>query len=236
ALGFDAGPPDGVFGPRTRRAIAQFQLSIGAAPDGRISPAQIAILYERSQGGVAGSGFAGTAGNQPSAFMPQGQQYTAPSAAGGLPALGGAPDQGTAAAGGFPAPGNVPTQGTAAAGGFPALRNVPYQGTAAGGFPALGSPSGAGAGSFPALASPAPSGGSGTLPIENRGGFLFVGGRLAARGGEHCGDLETQPPLPANFGMALFRLVAPQLKGRPLDEAAVLSLLPRFDEATQKAI
>jgi membrane-bound lytic murein transglycosylase B len=32
--GFDAGEPDGMFGPRTRRAIRNFQGSIGAIPDG----------------------------------------------------------------------------------------------------------------------------------------------------------------------------------------------------------
>jgi len=32
--GFDAGEPDGMFGPRTRLAIRNFQASIGAIPDG----------------------------------------------------------------------------------------------------------------------------------------------------------------------------------------------------------
>lgn len=47
-LGFDAGVPDGVFGSRTRQAIAQFQRSIGAVPDGKISRGQIATLYQQT--------------------------------------------------------------------------------------------------------------------------------------------------------------------------------------------
>lgn len=51
-LGFDAGVPDGVFGSRTRLAIAQFQRSIGAAPDGKISRNQIAALYQQTDNGA----------------------------------------------------------------------------------------------------------------------------------------------------------------------------------------
>ncbi|WP_323016135.1 peptidoglycan-binding domain-containing protein, partial [Devosia sp.] len=36
ALGYDAGTPDGVSGPRTRRAIANFQASIGEAETGTL--------------------------------------------------------------------------------------------------------------------------------------------------------------------------------------------------------
>ena len=37
-LGYDAGPPDGMMGPRTKEAIAAFQKANGQAPSGRVSP------------------------------------------------------------------------------------------------------------------------------------------------------------------------------------------------------
>src|SRR5690606_10040682 len=37
-LGYDAGPPDGVFGERTKRAIAAYQRSIGAPVTGILTP------------------------------------------------------------------------------------------------------------------------------------------------------------------------------------------------------
>lgn len=37
ADGYDPGPIDGVYGPKTARAIANFQASHGAPPDGKIS-------------------------------------------------------------------------------------------------------------------------------------------------------------------------------------------------------
>jgi len=39
ALGFDAGNPDGVPGPATRRALSRFQRAQGAVPDGHLDPA-----------------------------------------------------------------------------------------------------------------------------------------------------------------------------------------------------
>ncbi len=45
-LGFDAGNPDGVSGRRTRNAIRQFQISIGAYASGKLDNRQIAKLYE----------------------------------------------------------------------------------------------------------------------------------------------------------------------------------------------
>ena len=38
ARGFDAGPSDGLLGPRTTAAIVDFQRSMGKAPDGRVDP------------------------------------------------------------------------------------------------------------------------------------------------------------------------------------------------------
>ncbi len=45
-LGFDTGTPDGVSGRRTRNAIRQFQISIGAYANGKLDNRQIAKLYE----------------------------------------------------------------------------------------------------------------------------------------------------------------------------------------------
>jgi len=44
ARGFDAGPPDGVTGPRTRAAIAAFQRSVGAPADGQPSVSMLRAL------------------------------------------------------------------------------------------------------------------------------------------------------------------------------------------------
>ncbi|MBO9127923.1 MULTISPECIES: peptidoglycan-binding domain-containing protein [unclassified Rhizobium] len=51
-LGFDAGVPDGSFGARTRQAIANFQSKIGRRPTGKISEAEIAALYESTNGQI----------------------------------------------------------------------------------------------------------------------------------------------------------------------------------------
>lgn len=45
-LGFDVGTPDGVSGRRTRNAIRQFQISIGAYANGKLDNRQIAKLYK----------------------------------------------------------------------------------------------------------------------------------------------------------------------------------------------
>lgn len=160
ALGFDAGPPDGIFGPRTRRAIAEFQRSIGRAPDGRISPAEIAILYERSEG-AGGSGFAALSGSR-SGGMPPLQGPGASAGGGGFPALGSAPGEKRVAAGGFPAlgvPAEVSQGGSSA---FPGLATPTGDAAAASAtaFPAIGAQPAAKPGespAFPALGSVQPA-------------------------------------------------------------------------------
>src|SRR5690606_4846607 len=44
ALGYDAGPPDGAIGPRTRRAIAAFQADRGLPADGVPGRSTLAAL------------------------------------------------------------------------------------------------------------------------------------------------------------------------------------------------
>lgn len=165
-LGFDAGTPDGVFGPRTRRAIADFQKSIGRRPTGEITKGEIAILYERTGGAAPpSSGFAGLGTGAPASG----------GASGGFPKLGG-----SAAAGGFPALGKSTDAKAASGSGFPTLGAAPENAT--GGdtkFPAIGGGSGekdgAAATAFPTLAAPAndpagssafPTLGSGPKPKE----------------------------------------------------------------------
>lgn len=122
ALGYDAGAPDGVVGPRTRRAIADFQVSIGEDPTGSLDEAQLAALYERSSGfgdsGPANAAFPslgapGMAATPASAFPSLGAPVAAPSQpASAFPALGGpAASPAAAPAGAFPAlgvPGATP--------------------------------------------------------------------------------------------------------------------------------
>lgn len=59
ALGFDAGAPDGIFGPRTRRAIMAFERSIGTGANGRLSTDEVNRLYAMSAPlMVGGAGYA----------------------------------------------------------------------------------------------------------------------------------------------------------------------------------
>nr|WP_243153075.1 peptidoglycan-binding domain-containing protein [Sporotomaculum syntrophicum] len=43
-FGFDPGPADGDFGPRTRRAVEQLQQCCGLKPDGVAGPRTLAAL------------------------------------------------------------------------------------------------------------------------------------------------------------------------------------------------
>ena len=55
ALGYNAGPVDGVYGDLTRSAMAAFQRRIGARATGHLSSAQVAALYEQSKPGRTSS-------------------------------------------------------------------------------------------------------------------------------------------------------------------------------------
>lgn len=181
-LGFDAGTPDGVYGPRTRSAISAFQASIGQQPTGRITEEQIMALYSRADG-------AGMANAQQHAFPPvghNGQQGggffppvngNAPQAANAFPPLGGAAGHGNQqAASAFPPLGGAQSQQGAAA--FPAIGAGAQDrqagtafpalsaGTANGGeggqqMPAFAAPNAAGTGAFPVIGAPSGESGQG---------------------------------------------------------------------------
>lgn len=142
ALGFDAGTPDGVSGPKTRRAISEFQASIGAAGTGSLSAEQTATLYEQSSGFGSGPLPPGAAYPALGAVAPA--PVVAPSA---FPALGGAAPSATQPASAFPALG-APAAAAPSGGQFPALAN----GNAPAGVPAFPTIAAA-----PAAAGPAPA-------------------------------------------------------------------------------
>ncbi|MEI9900708.1 MAG: peptidoglycan-binding protein [Hyphomicrobium sp.] len=118
ALGFDAGSPDGIEGPRTRRAISDFQQYLGEAPTGDLTDTQFAVLVEQA-GGIGGTGTV-------AAF---------PGEQGAFPALG-APGGSTASSPAFPSLGTAATT-DAPAQAFPAL-GVPGSPAATAAFPKLG--------------------------------------------------------------------------------------------------
>lgn len=139
-LGFDAGVPDGLSGPRTRQAISDFQASVGGAPTGKLTNEQIALLYQQSDG--IGGGHIG--GAQPA--YPQG---------GAFPALATPTGPAMAAAPAFPSLGTPATPTTAPSSSFPALGSAPAQAAAPGNFPALGAPGQPSAPSaFPTIGTP----------------------------------------------------------------------------------
>ena len=57
-LGFDAGRPDGIFGLRTARALAQFQREVGVAADGAYGPQTMAALRRLGRKVTGGSSHA----------------------------------------------------------------------------------------------------------------------------------------------------------------------------------
>lgn len=131
-LGFDAGVPDGIYGPQSRQAIARFQSSIGRAPDGKISREEIAILYEQSNGisggqtlPPVGTGDAGSTTAASGAFPPIGAGTSEGETATAFPALaapGGADSNGSGA-NAFPQIG-TPEAGAPAKPAFPVIGSV----------------------------------------------------------------------------------------------------------------
>ncbi len=53
-MGFDVGRPDGIFGRRTARSLAQFQREVGLSPDGSLGPSSIAALRRLGRKVVGG--------------------------------------------------------------------------------------------------------------------------------------------------------------------------------------
>ncbi len=70
ALGFDAGPPDGIAGPRTRTAISEFQEQRGLAVTGTITGELTAQLDERAEGDNPTAPGEQAAARQPAAEQP----------------------------------------------------------------------------------------------------------------------------------------------------------------------
>ena len=50
--GFDLGPVDGALGPKTTKALQDFQRSVGLAPDGVLGPRTLAALRRETDGAV----------------------------------------------------------------------------------------------------------------------------------------------------------------------------------------
>lgn len=213
ALGFDAGYPDGVYGPKTRRAIADFQRSLGRRGDGKISSEEIAILYDRTNGfaGAGGTNAYSTAGAGGAPMPPLvGADGQPMATGGGFPTLGTPGNPASAGGSAFPKIGGAPgTSPDAAAGGgsaFPTIGGAPGtspDAAAADGsaFPKIGSatPSASG-GAFPKLAAPGAAGAApsadmpalGAPPADGATGFPTL-----AKGAVEASATPTMPGLSA---------------------------------------
>lgn len=170
-LGFDAGTPDGVYGPQTRNAIARFQASIGNQANGVISKDEIAVLYETSDavenGTASPPGFAAGAGS--SSFPSLAGSGSAAANGSSFPQLPGAPAV-PGAGSAFPSISSTPGRSGTGASAFPVIGSGPTPGAAPAGFPALGSgaASGSPATAFPAIGSAAaPGSAPGAFPSLN---------------------------------------------------------------------
>lgn len=207
-LGFDAGSPDGVFGPRSRRAIAAYQNSIGVTPTGNITEGEIAQLYQLTDqpGGyqaaptfapnVAAGAFppVGAPGGNPA--LPQfpavgGQQAAMAPALGGFPALGGSTTPAAPAIAAFPPVGGAGAPAPVATAAFPQVGGTaPTAAPGTGAFPQLGTPSPTQqqASAFPALGSTAPEAQLptasfpqvGAAPVQETAAFPALGEEQAA--------------------------------------------------------
>lgn len=131
-LGYDAGVPDGVSGPRTRAAISAFQLNTTGIATGSLSPDELVVLYQQSSG-------IGGGGQFPVATGAGGQ----PGANGAFPALGAAPAPAGAQPGAFPSLGATPAApAISQSSAFPTLAATP-SGQNPSAFPTIGTPTAA---------------------------------------------------------------------------------------------
>ncbi len=168
-LGFNAGTPDGIAGPRTRRAITAFQTNIGSAVTGRLSQNDISILVQRTSVAVVPQANSQVAGQYPVApapgYAPNGAQqpYPAGTQVNGAPAgqPGSTPAFPLANAAGQTGAGTAPAYNPQAAESFPLNQAAPQpnQQSAGTGFPALGNSdetvTASTGNSFPAVNAPA---------------------------------------------------------------------------------
>lgn len=68
ALGYNPGPPDGIDGPRTRKAVKAFQRDKGVTVDGKVGPVTRALLFEtETRPAVAATSAAAVLKRQPRA-------------------------------------------------------------------------------------------------------------------------------------------------------------------------
>lgn len=190
SLGFNAGAPDGLYGGKTRTAVAQFQTSIGAAPTGKLTEQDASILFQQSNQIATGLAAVGTTPAMPqTGVLPvpnaAGQVATAPAPS--FPAIAGAGAAAPAGNPAFPAPA-APGTGQMAVAGNPAFPAPAAPGTgqvvAAPGttFPALGGAQQTAPAANPAFPSP-----GGAAPATNAPAFPQIGT------GEPAGTLAAAP-------------------------------------------
>lgn len=232
-LGFDAGEPDGVYGAQTRRAIAQFQQSIGRKPDGKLSRIEVSQLYA-----ATGSTWPPpTAADGDGGGFPQlgiGATEIPQGTGGSFPALGAAPSEAAAPDAGFPQLGSAASAPAGGAGAFPAL-GAPAQGGApssAGAFPTLAAPGEGGQGAaaaLPPLATPAQPSGS-AFPTLGRPTVEEAALPKLATPPAASIDAPTLPALGAAPDPASFPSVAAQPAAEPPNNA-----MPNLASAPEQA-
>lgn len=208
-LGFDAGPVDGAPGRKTRSAVTQFQMSINAVPNGKLTSEQASVLFARVNPGNSMA----TAPAQPAPYMqpgtmpayqqqPQQPAYGVP--VGGYQGQQGFPPmqqpfpQGGQQQAAFPAPtqGGFPQQGRQA--GFPAPAQQPAAAAAGSAtFPLVdGAVSGAGAqpaDGFPPLAGSNADNNQVPMPASTAPALLQQPEPAAAPGGQAAPSPQAQP-------------------------------------------